>query len=300
MDIEKLKLKSLSLFKSFINDLIQVYPEHKNKIYEKYGDVLVGDNSDISKFLDSINKYEKLITNRNEKLFDDNIYIFENIPMSDLWKKDISESTKKNIWKYLQTFCVIHINLKSSESLKELLSGETNTLTSENKKDLKDLKKIKKMKNDMEEKKTLNDLNMEDMLNNSSIGKIAKEISESLDIPNIDSADDISKLFEGEGIMNLFNKVNSTVKQKLESGELNDDILKNEADNMYPNMMNNDMFKNMAETMSKFSQANNSPANNPPANNSPANNSPANNSPSNNSQVNGSNINININNNNLV
>lgn len=260
MDPEKLKLKSVSLFKSFVNDLINVYPEHKTILYDTYGDVIVGENTDITNFLENISKHEKLITNRNSKLFSENIFIFEKLPMSDIWKKDISESTKNNIWKYLQTFCVIHINLKSSESLQELLSGETNTLSSENKKDIKDLKKIKKMKDDMKEKKGLNDMNIEDMLNNSTIGKIAKEITESLELPSMDSPEDISKIFQGDGIMNLFNKVNTTVKQKLESGELNDDVLKNEANNMYPNMMNNDIFKSMTETMTKMTESNQSSA----------------------------------------
>lgn len=255
MDPEKLKLKSLNLFKSFVNDLINVYPEHKTVLYDTYGDVMVGESDDIKDFLENISKYEKFITNRNEKIFSKEIFIFKNLAMSEIWKSDISESTKKNIWKYLQTFCVIHINLKSSESLKELLSGETNTLSSENKKDIKDLKKIKKMKDDMEEKPSLGDMNIEDMLNNSAIGKIAKEITESLELPNMESPEDISKIFQGDGIMNLFNKVNTTVKQKLESGELNDDILKNEANNMYPNMMNNDIFKSMTETMTKMTES---------------------------------------------
>ena len=43
MDPEKLKLKSLNLFKSFVNDLINVYPEHKTVLYETYGDVMVGE-----------------------------------------------------------------------------------------------------------------------------------------------------------------------------------------------------------------------------------------------------------------
>lgn len=256
MDIDKLNIKAISLFKSFVKDIISVYPEYKSKLYEHYGSILVGESNDITKFLDNINKYEKLITNRKEELFKDDIFIFEEIPMNDLWKSDISESTKKNIWKYLQTFCVIHINLKSSESLKELLSGETDSISSENKKDLKNLKKIKKMKEDMNKNKSpeglfegMGDLNIEDMLNNSTIGKIAKEISESIDLPNLESGGDISKLLDGNNIMNIFSKVNETVQQKMSSGELNDEVLKSEANNMYPNMMNNDLFKSMTENM---------------------------------------------------
>ena len=82
------------------------------------------------------------------------------------------------------------------------------------------------------------------MLNNSSIGKIAKEISESLNLD--DPNTDMSNILEGNTIMNIFNKVNETIKHKIDSGELSDDILKKEATSMYPDMMNNELFKNMA------------------------------------------------------
>jgi len=244
MDSELLNNKSIILFKSFVKDLISVYPEHKIKLYEHYGNIMVYETKDISKFLENINKYEKLITNRNNDLFKDNIYIFEGISMNELWKKDISESTKSNIWKYLQTFCVIYINLKSSESLKELLSGEIETVNESNKKDLKDLKKLKKIKENINETKDPMGFDIENMLNNSSIGKIAKEISESLNLD--DPNTDMSNILEGNTIMNIFNKVNETIKHKIDSGELSDDILKKEATSMYPDMMNNELFKNMA------------------------------------------------------
>lgn len=253
MDYDKLNNKALELFKSFIKDIINVYPEHKSTLYDNYGDIIVGDSNDITNFLENISKCEKLITNRDNKLFNKEIFIFEGIPMSELWKDDITDSTKKNIWKYLQTFCVIHINLKSSESLKELLSGESDKLSSTDKKDLKDLKKIKKMKDDMNKSDSpFGDLNIDDMLGNSTIGKIAKEITESIDLPNIESPEDISKLFQGDSIMNIFNTVNNTVKSKIDSGELSNDLLKKEAEDMYPNMMNNNLFKSMSETMSQF------------------------------------------------
>ena len=262
MDSTKLKNKSVNLFISFIKDLIDVYPEYKIKLYESYGDIIVEENTDISDFLENVNKYERLITNKDENLFTDDIFILKNISMKELWKEDISTNTKNNIWKYLQTFCVIYINLRSSESLKELLSGETDTISKENKKDLKDLKKLKQIKKSMENKQANNQTHdMEQMLDGSIIGKIAKEISESIDIPNMGTSSDmdLSKLLEGGGLMNIFNKVNQTVKQKMDSGELNDEILKKEASDMYPSMMNNDMFKNMESIFnSSINQNNNS------------------------------------------
>ena len=263
MDSTQLQKKSVQLFISFIKDLIDVYPEYKTKLYESYGEIIVEEKFDISEFLDNIKKYERLITNKDNDLFKDDIFILKNISMKELWKEDISDNTKDSIWKYLQTFCVIQINLQSSDSLQELLSGETGEISKENKKDLKDLKRLKKIKANME-KKPLNDqaLNMEKMLDGSIIGKIAKEISESISIPTSDgsSEPDISQLLDGNNLMNIFNKVNQTIKQKMESGELNDDIMKKEASDMYPSMMNNDIFKNMESMFnSSINQNNDAP-----------------------------------------
>ena len=60
MDSDLLNNKSILLFKSFVKDLISVYPEHKTKLYEHYGDIMVDETKDISYFLANINKYEIL------------------------------------------------------------------------------------------------------------------------------------------------------------------------------------------------------------------------------------------------
>ena len=68
------------------------------------------------------------------------------VDLKKIWNSGISEIDKNNIWKYLQTFCIITINLNSSKELQQLLSGETKEIDKDNRKDLKDLKKIKKIK----------------------------------------------------------------------------------------------------------------------------------------------------------
>ena len=234
MDQNYLTTKCISLFKSFISDLIIVYPEYKSTLYDSYGDILIDESTNIDTFLKNIHKYNTLITNKDDKLFDENIYILDNVSMKDIWKDNITDSTKNSIWKYLQTFCAIYINLKSSENLKELLSGESNTIE-QNKKDIQDLKKLQKIKENMKEED-----NFENILNNTSIGTLAKEIAESIDMPsmdNISSPDDLSNLLNGDKLMNLFNTVNTKVKEKINTGELNNDILSREAQKLYPNML---------------------------------------------------------------
>jgi hypothetical protein len=45
--------------------------------------------------------------------------------------------------------------------------------------------------------------------------------------------------------MGLFNKINEQVKEKFESGEINESTLSGEAENLLPQIMNNPFFKSM-------------------------------------------------------
>ena len=57
---------------------------------------------------------------------------------------------------------------------------------------------------------------MEDMLENSSIGKIAKEVSEELDIESmIQGGQGIESLMNGENMMNIFN----TISKKIDTSD---------------------------------------------------------------------------------
>ena len=72
--------------------------------------------------------------------------------------------------------------MDSSENLQKLLSGESDEIE-ENKKDLKQLKTLKKLKENIEkDPENVVDPGLENMIENSSIGKLAKEIAEDLDI----------------------------------------------------------------------------------------------------------------------
>ena len=146
--------KMLSVFKSMINDIIEVYTDKRDEIKEKYNEIieleeLVLDDCElIDSFIKNIDTHSKKITNKDKSVLEEDI--IPGIRLNELWETDISDINKNNIWKYLQTFCIININLNSSKELQELLSGESNEIDKENKKDIKDLKKIKKLKNSID------------------------------------------------------------------------------------------------------------------------------------------------------
>ena len=70
--MENINEKILELFKTMINDIMEVYPEEKGSIYEKYESIMILETLDIDEceliqnFLEKINEKSSLITNKNE------------------------------------------------------------------------------------------------------------------------------------------------------------------------------------------------------------------------------------------
>ena len=260
--------KVLDVFKTLINEL----NEHDDKICIPYEEVLkmdkltLGECEYIDTFLDKINTHSKKITNKDESVFDEELLM--DVDLKKIWDSGISEIDQNNIWKYLQTFCIININLNSSKELQKLLSGETKEIDRENRKDVKDLKKIKKLKESIDEINTENQVKnqsdpnqMNNIFENTGIGQLAKEIAEGLDFEemlgkvegNSDLEGDTEQSMESVmqnimnpgNFMNLFSNINEKVQEKISTGALNEDMLSGEAQNLYGNFQNNPMFQSM-------------------------------------------------------
>jgi hypothetical protein len=270
MDIQKLSNKTLTLFNSFIKDLIITLPEYSEILTENYNDILELETIEdikkypkLNKFMEIVYKYNTYITKRDRKIFDKDVELLEGVSSKELWNKDITPKNRNIIWKYLQSFCIVSMNLKSSEDLKNLLNGEEENVL-ENKKDLKDLKKMNQLTKDIKQTNSgqssegiLGGLGegleggLENILESSSIGKLAKEIAGGLDLgdmninPNDGEGMDIGKMMQSTDFLGLFNKINEQVKEKFETGEINGDILSSDAENLMPTLMDNPFFKNM-------------------------------------------------------
>lgn len=271
--------KILSVFKKMVNDIMDVYPEQKGSIYEKYESVMNMETLNLEEcellknFMENINKNSSKITSKDVNVITDDL--INGIPLKKIWESDISDSVKDEIWKYLQTFCIISINLNSSKELQELLSGETETIDPENRKDLKDLKRIKKLKESIDTintNKSSDVPDMNDIFSNTGIGQLAKEIAEGLNFEEMLGQN--SDLDEGEqnmedvmqnimnpaNFMNLFQNINSKVQDKIQSGDIDESMLTGEAQNLYGNFQNNPMFQSMMNNpeLKKFQESMNS------------------------------------------
>ena len=79
--------------------------------------------------------------------------ILTDISFKHMWSTNISDKTKEAIWKYLQTFCLLAINYKSSQDLQSALSdlSDNKEVDIKDKNVASDVKKIKKMTENMQE-----------------------------------------------------------------------------------------------------------------------------------------------------
>lgn len=258
----------LTIFKKIINNIIKLLPEGEEQliILEYYDSILKLDNLDnyknndiLNKFVERINNNSTNISNLDDTIFNDNL--LDKVKLHDIWLNKMDLNDKNELWKNLQTICMIIINISSSNELKELLSGKTKIINKENKKDVKDLKKLKKIKNNIEKiKKEQNtssknkDEKLDEVFENTGIGKLAKSIAENMNFDKLmgdidPNEKDMSKIMQNfmnpSTFMGVFNDINKQVQTEINEGNISENTLKNEANQLFGNFENNPIFSSM-------------------------------------------------------
>lgn len=115
----------------FLSDLCRVFPHHE--FLKKYqtllnAAIMMSPESIVDKFMDEIKPFSEDINQKNSAFFSKaHGEILNNLRMEELWKEDIPETTRENIWKYLNTLLVIGTLIKSMD--KDMLSGIENMAT---------------------------------------------------------------------------------------------------------------------------------------------------------------------------
>ena len=260
MDLDN---KTLTLFKSFVSDICKVFPEHKECIHKNYSEILelselsIDDNKIISEFLKNIDNNSNDISNKDSKIFTDDLLLIKEISMKSIWESDISEKTKENIWKYLQAFCVINISRNSNDKINEVLKSIESNEKVTDKKTVKEMKKLKKMNENLnkevkdEDNKNNTNNDIENLVENTAIGNLAKEITESMGFSD-NGEPDIEDIMKPENMMNMFQTINTTLNEKINNKELDMGNLFGEASGL---MNNNDIMKGMMGMISGMSNA---------------------------------------------
>lgn len=253
--------KFLHLFQGFIKDLTIALPDYSEQLTNDYSSLLektsitnIQKSKQLLNFSNCIYQYNTYITNRDRRFFDEDPKLLQNISIKQLWNSDITPKNRNTIWKYLQSFCIISMNIQSSKNLKKLLQGDDQGNESVDKQDLKSLKKLHKLTETVqssEPEPESDSTGLEGLLESSSIGKLAKDIASNLDLGDLGSqikdgeSMDIGKIMQSTDFMGIFQKINEQVQEKFTNGEIDDSLLSGEAEQMLPNMMNNPFFQNM-------------------------------------------------------
>lgn len=267
----EIQQKFFDLFSKFIRDISKTYPETKNCLYRNYGDYLDDDikkdinDEKIQNFINIIHENHTLITNKDDDFFELEINVLEEISFKNLWSKNISDKTKKIFWKYLQSFALISINLKSNNALSEALEKINDDEFSKdilgNREVARDLSEIKKLADGIKEEiKDEDETGLEDMIGglmDTGIGSIAKEVAENVDMEkmfgtiddNANPMDIISNMMNPDKMNEIFSNIGQVVEKKKQSGEFTEDTLKSEAEGLYGQMGSNPLFSNLMKQM---------------------------------------------------
>ena len=261
------------LFKSFIDDIINVFPEYKKRLLSYYKEVVEtkkNDHPKIIEFLKNMDEISEQVINKDVTLFEKDPIILQNVSFKLIWNSDISDQTRNSIWKYLQTFCIVNIQSESTtEKINDVIKLIDSNEKVKDKETVRNMKKLKKLNEefDIKEIKKIISENpesidqgvnqMDTMFENTNIGKIAKEITQDLDIESIVSGGGgIEDLLTGGGMANIMKTITSKMNDK--EGQMDTDQLMKEATEICGSMegnplfssllgMQGDMFKNISQ-----------------------------------------------------
>tara|TARA_B100000768_G_C11228387_1_gene353920 strand:+ start:405 stop:1256 length:852 start_codon:yes stop_codon:yes gene_type:complete len=236
---------------SFLNELIVIFPENKSCFEKNYQEII--DNKEsvnetyIKDYMDKISEYHSDIAKKNDKLFksDKEIYLLKDIDFRDLWSKDLSDTTRENLWKYLQTLYVLGKKIVTSD---DEVSNMLDELNSENIPE-PEFDEMKQMMENMSKitQNVKKDENINDLFNNGIISDIAKELTNEIDISKMDVGEpkNMNEAFNnimggsgGNNFFDLINKVGQKIQNKVEKGEINQGDLINEAQKMMGGLKN--------------------------------------------------------------
>lgn len=277
----------MKILKDFYVDIFTTFPECKEKVDK---DLIVNLMEEKGESANVKELHNYCITLYPQKFFDilyENVEIFTDasyntfflpdIDFKKLWGVDISDNTKKVIWKYLQLILFSTVSgQKNCDSF-----GDTAKLfeaidEDEFKKKLEesigemskafDISGIEQQFSDMSGV-DLNDLPDPEELHkhitgllDGNLGKLAQEIAEetaeelNMDMEDATSVSDVfQSLFKNPGkLMNMVKKVGSKLDAKLKSGELKESELMKEASELMTKMKSMPGMENMNSMLGKM------------------------------------------------
>jgi hypothetical protein len=234
-----------TLYHTFVEDICKVFPEYKERL-ETPDDL----QSVLKEFLRNLKKHVDPISNRDGTIFQNDPILIPNISFKMMWNANISIQTKKTIWKYLQTFCVLMITAESEEQMTDVIQQIEGGEKVKDKKTVSKMKLLKKLNASIEENSVTQEnvsSEMEDMgkmFENTGIGRIAKEITDELDIENMmkDGGGGLESIMNPNTMSKLFQSISTKMGDM--GGDGSTDLV-SEASNICETMKGNPMFESI-------------------------------------------------------
>lgn len=268
--MDKIQVQNFyKILREFLLNLRETFPEKSSEINDYWKYVRKTKKPKyVKQFMNKIEPYSKAISHCDETIFDSEepVYLLKNIDFVKLFKSDISENSKNSIWQYLQGLYILGnfiTNTNILDNLKNISSNDDNKETEVIKDMLTNIKNLseksqsqsqsqEKSESESEQPQEKSESESEQSQEKSDtsatpgtfglIESLAKEISDEIDIPkdiNVNNPADLfhSMFFSKEGgFAKLLTSVGEKIKTKVDSGELNEDILMKETQNMMSTM----------------------------------------------------------------
>ena len=285
------KMELYKVIREFVPDLLNTFPEYKEDIDQGIYDVLAEDydSEDATKLYEHCQSvyperfFDILYQNADIFTKDDvNTEFLPGIEFKDLWKQDITDTTRSIIWKYLQLIMlsiVTSINDGASFGDTAKLFEAINEDEFKNKieETIANMQSLfENTRREGEEGSETNldasniDLgslpNPEDVQNHingmldGKLGSLAREIAEEtaneLDI-DFDGATDVNdvfqKMFKNPGkLMSMVKNIGNKLETKLQSGDINESELIKEATEMMSKMKDMPGMGNIEKMLGQF------------------------------------------------
>lgn len=264
------------IVKDFVRDILITFPEYKDKLVPGLINITLDKEDEQTKSVYKYcqryypDKFFDILYQKEELISSDDSFFLPAIKFSEIWKENITDSTKQTIWKYLQL--ILFSVVQNSE---ENFFGENTSKLFEaiNQEEFKDKleETIAEMQNvfdfsnidlsDLPDGQDFPDIsgidqdalpnveklheNINSMLD-GKIGRLAKEIAEettqdlNIDMDDATSMNDVfEKLFKNPTkLMGLVKNVGTKLDNKIKSGEIKESELIEEAQDMVENMQN--------------------------------------------------------------
>jgi len=288
--IHKSKMDFKKIIVEFCKDLLVTFHELQEDFDNDLFHILKNDNDENNESLDRVYSHCKLvfperffdILYQNQEIFANdkvNTMFLPGIEFKELWKCDITESTRETIWKYLQLilFSIVS-NISDGESFGDTAKLFETINEDEFKSKLEDT--INNMKEMFDASNVdLNDasgINLDGLpdpqqmhdhitgMMDGKLGKLAREIAEetaaelNIDPENMTDANSyFQNMFKNPGkLMGLVKNVGDKLDQKIKSGELKESELIEEASELVKKMKDMPGMENIQSMLGKMGMPN--------------------------------------------